>query len=433
MLTIADHFAGAGGSSQGFESIDWVSLALAINHWDVAVRSHALNFPNADHAITNLSVVPPRYFMRTDLAWFSPECTNHSVAKGKKRNSKADPTAVRSRATMWDVVRFTEAHLYEAIIVENVVDIMFWDEIDDWLRSMRNLGYTYQIVYANSMHFPSANTAAAPQSRDRCYVIFTKVGNKAPDLQLRPPAYCPSCDKVVAAMQVFKKRTSKWPCAQWGKYGLRNQYVYRCPNSTCRNAVVEPFTVAAETIIDWDTPGERIGDRANELKPATLARIQIGLDRFANPFVPFIAELRGGGSRKKVRPITDPFATMCASGRHHMLVRNNGTRGAKDGNMCSLVTEPARTITTRGHQSLVGWEGPAPAIEDCTYRMLTVDEIRAAMAFRAGYLLEGTQTDKIKQLGNAVTPLSAEFFVGRVAESLGYPPVEYPDDYGLAA
>jgi DNA (cytosine-5)-methyltransferase 1 len=433
MLTIADHFAGAGGSAQGAEAVPGIILKLAINHWEVAIRSHALNFPHADHAITNLSKIPPRYFTRTDLAWFSPECINHSVAKGKKRNSKADPTAVRSRATMWDVVTFTEEHRYEAIIVENVVDVLFWDEIDDWLRSMRNLGYRYEIVYANSMHFPSANTEAAPQSRDRCYVIFTKTGNAAPDLQLRPRAYCPSCDKIVPAMQVFKKRTAKWPCAQWGRYGLRNQYVYRCPSSTCRNAVVEPITVPAASIIDWTNVGERIGDRANELKPATLARIQIGLDRFANPFVPFIAELRGGGSRKNVRPVTEPLATMCASGTHHMLVRNNGTRGAKDGNMCSPVTEPARTITTRGHQSLVGWDSPAPDIADCTYRMLTVDEIRAAMAFHKGYRLEGTQTDKIKQLGNAVTPPAAEWLVGRVAESLGHPPVNYSNDYGLVA
>ncbi|MGW5421945.1 hypothetical protein [Streptomyces sp. NPDC003943] len=33
---------------------------------------------------------------------------------------------------------------------------------------------------------------------------------------------------------------------------------------------------------------------------------------------PFIAELRGGGS--KHRPIAEPLATVCASGNHHGLV-----------------------------------------------------------------------------------------------------------------
>ncbi|MFF8809144.1 hypothetical protein [Streptomyces omiyaensis] len=33
---------------------------------------------------------------------------------------------------------------------------------------------------------------------------------------------------------------------------------------------------------------------------------------------PFVAELRGGGS--KHRPVSDPPATVCASGNHHGLV-----------------------------------------------------------------------------------------------------------------
>ena len=53
---------------------------------------------------------------RTDLLWASPECTNHSRAKGRKLPTQPDlfgdvlpdAAADRSRATMWDVVRFTE-------------------------------------------------------------------------------------------------------------------------------------------------------------------------------------------------------------------------------------------------------------------------------------------------------------------------------------
>lgn len=62
----------------------------------------------------------------------SPECTNHSIAKGVARKYQQtknlfgdiciDPSAERSRATMWDVPRFAEYHNYKIIIVENVVD-----------------------------------------------------------------------------------------------------------------------------------------------------------------------------------------------------------------------------------------------------------------------------------------------------------------------
>lgn len=556
MLEIIDHFCGAGGSAQGAESVPNVRLVHAINHWDLAVETHAANFPHADHSITDLSAVSPAYFPRTELAWFSPECTNHSGAKGVKRSifqpdmfgdTLPSDAAMRSRATMWDVYTFTEYHRYEGVVVENVVEVLHWADFPEWLRKFRNLGYRVQVVYANSMHFPTAKTDKTPQSRDRVYIVLTKLGNPAPDLELRPLAHCATCDKIVRSMQVFKRPGKTWPARRWGRY--RTQYVYRCPSATCRNAEVVPFAAAAAEAIDWTLPGQRIGDRDKPLAAATLARIRAGLIRYAVPqlvpaggtwndastpvtepmrtrttreneglavppgtglIVPcegrdgkharptsvplrtqttraetalvipyrngmtarpatsplptvttvdpvgvaFVAELRGGGSRHKVRPVTEPLATVTAHGNHHMLVRNNGTRGvARDGMMCSPVTEPARTITTAGHQALVGWS-PAtldlarfavtrdgavddrfdlpPALADSTFRMLEPDEIRRAMSFTHGYTLLGNRRERIKQLGNAVTPPAAEFLIGRIAASLGNPPVEY-DEYELAA
>jgi DNA (cytosine-5)-methyltransferase 1 len=54
----------------------------------------------------------------TDLLWASPECTNHSQARGIREADRVPDlfeqtlsaaAAERSRATMWDVVRFVEA------------------------------------------------------------------------------------------------------------------------------------------------------------------------------------------------------------------------------------------------------------------------------------------------------------------------------------
>ena len=86
-------------------------------------------------------------------------CTNHSIAKGSKRRkkqmslfggNKIDPSAERSRATMWDVPRFAEFHGYNIIVVENVVDARDWVMWDAWIMAMDSLGYDYQIVYFNS-------------------------------------------------------------------------------------------------------------------------------------------------------------------------------------------------------------------------------------------------------------------------------------------
>lgn len=417
-------------------------------------------------------------------------CTNHSGAKGTKRTpqrdlfSEPDPVAERSRATMWDIPRFAEYHRYEFVIVENVVEVASWEMWPAWLHAMRCLGYSHRVVSLNSMHAPGENAPRAPQSRDRVYVVFWGKGVPAPDLDLRPPAYCGGCEVDVPAVQWWKPQRSI------GRY--RAQYLYRCP--TCHQ-VVEPYVLPAAAAIDWTIPGQRIGDRARPLRPATLARIQAGLDRYAGtaqlvpaggtwngesspvtdpmrsrttresegllvpvegrdrvsaapswapmrtrttrhqtalvvPYyrtglaraadeplptvsthdrcgVAFIAELRGGHST--CRAVTDPLATVTASGTHHMLVRNNGTRGSRDGMMCTPVTEPARTITTAGHQSLVGWEQPIPEVEDCTFRMLQVPEISAAMAFTPTYVIKGNKRQQVAQLGNAVTPPASEW------------------------
>lgn len=380
MLTLTDLFAGAGGSSTGAISVPGVEVKLAANHWQKAVEVHNANHPGADHLCADISAYDPRRVPSTDLLWASPECTNHSQAKGRKRvdlgpdlfgESLEDEAAERSRATMWDVPRFTEAHGYEAIIVENVVEAAKWRPFESWLGAMHSYGYEHEIVCLNSMH-AQASGLPAPQSRDRMYVVFWKKGNRRPDLAAmqRPQAWCPSCERVIEAVQSWKK-----PGQTVGRY--RQQYVYRCPDHACRGQLVEPGWLPAAAAIDWSILGTRIGDREKPLADKTRARIAAGIARYWRPFVldnnhtnrgrridevmptlttatnkalaipvegregkeprsmaeafrtlttraetamvtPFIAELRGGGS--VARSTADPLATVTASGNHHGLV-----------------------------------------------------------------------------------------------------------------
>lgn len=174
-ITVTDQFCGAGGSSQG---ATWAGaeVKLALNHWELAIETHNTNFPDTYHECTDISACDPRRYPTTDILITSPECTNHSLAKGKKRKHAAqmdlwqgsmiDPAEERSRATMWDVPRFAEYHNYNAIIVENVVDARRWVMFPAWLQAMHLLGYNHQIVYLNSMFFHPT-----PQSRDRQSVV----------------------------------------------------------------------------------------------------------------------------------------------------------------------------------------------------------------------------------------------------------------------
>jgi DNA (cytosine-5)-methyltransferase 1 len=114
------------------------------------------------------------------------------------RPDREDPETQRSRATMWDVVRFAEYHEYRAIIVENVVEVVRdWVLFHVWWQAMENLGYTGQMVSLNSMFalFDGMTTPAAPQSRDRIYIVWTRDRRRKPDLRIEPTAPCGSAGR----------------------------------------------------------------------------------------------------------------------------------------------------------------------------------------------------------------------------------------------
>lgn len=259
-ITLTDFFCGAGGSSAGAALVNGVELKAALNHWDRAIETHAENHPAARHILADISQFEPSLTPRTTIAWLSPSCTKHSIAQGKKLADAQpdlfgevlpDAAAERSRATMWDVVRFSEYHHYEAVIVENVVEVTNWPPYRAWLVAMDSLGYDHEVVMLNSMHAQLMGPGA-PQSRDRFYAVFWRRGNRKPDLHrlTRPNAICPECGPV-RAMQSWK-RPDREPI---GKY--RSQYVYRCPNVACRNQVVEPIVRPDEPVRTVTTHGHQ--------------------------------------------------------------------------------------------------------------------------------------------------------------------------------
>lgn len=280
MITLTDMFCGCGGSSEGARNVAGIHVQYALNHWKLAIESHNTNHPNTHHDCADISETHPARYNSTTGLIASPECTNHSLSAGKKRknlnqgelftNKAIDETAIRSRATMWDVPRFAEQHRYEFIITENVVDVRHWVMFDAWLKAMHSLGYKHKCVYLNAMfaHGEGIN-GFAPQSRDRIYIVFWKKGNKAPNLEIRPKAPCSRCG-VVEAVQAWKPN-----CLPYGKYN--KQYIYRC--SVCAHPVV-PYYYAAVNALDLSLPMTRIRDRKKPLSPNTMARIQYGLEKY---------------------------------------------------------------------------------------------------------------------------------------------------------
>lgn len=345
IVTVTDLFCGAGGSSLGASQAG-AEIRMALNHWELAIQTHNTNFPQTDHHCCDASQADPRYYPRTTVLIASPECTNHSLAKGKRRphyqadifgKSLVDPAEERSRATMWDVPRFAECHRYELVIVENVVDARSWVLWDSWLHAMHALGYEHRCVYLNSMiAWPT------PQSRDRLYVVFWRRGNRAPDLDIRPPCHCPRCAATVAGVQTWKR-----PGRQWGRYGRNGQYTYRCP--ACQGEA-EPYYYPALTAIDWSLPIGRIGDRKRPLGEKTLARIRLGLERFADQRL-LVDLLYNHGHDKRARPVTDPAPTQ--TGQQALALVSPFLAALRTNSTPRGLHEPVQTIVTDNQHFLV--------------------------------------------------------------------------------
>lgn len=495
--TVTDLFCGAGGSSLGAAQ-GGMQVVMAANHWQTAIDVHQANHPDTAHDCADISQVDPRRYPRTDVLLASPECTNHSQARGVSRRRQdaslfdsPDPAAERSRATMWDVVRFAEQMRYDAVIVENVVEATKWVLWPAWVQAITDLGYRLTLLSHNSMHH------SVPQSRDRIYAVWTRQGID-PDLELELEAWCGRCDCVRSVRQAWKNGRTV------GRY--RQQWIWACVE--CGEAC-EPSTEPAATIIDWDLDCPRIGDRSRPLAQATRDRILAGLQRYGwapiitsgagNGFertpgnrarralvdplptqtasashalatAPFQVQVaHGSTNRARFRSIDEPaftatgsnvqglvvplrrhgaaqttdesLPTVTAGGNHHGLLMRNNTGG---GEMVTPTSEPARTVTTTGHQSLLmpyyGQSKPKPTdepigsvttrdrhalidpaqiVDDCGFRMLQPYEIAAAMAFPESYIpLDLPKRDQVKLAGNAVTPPVMAWITGRVLQAL---------------
>jgi DNA (cytosine-5)-methyltransferase 1 len=75
--------------------------------------------------------------------------------------------------------------------------------------------------------------------------------------------------------------------------------------------------------------------------------------------------------------------------------------------------EPVGTVTTLDRHALVSPETETIRVEDCGFRMLQPHEIQNAMAFPGSYKVLGNSRDKVKQLGNAVTPPIMQMLIER--------------------
>lgn len=488
MIRLYDEFCGVGGTSHGGSMIPGVGLHAAANHDPDAIASHAANFPAAQHFQADVTKLDMAQMPYAELFSASPACPAWTTANGVRRDFdmvNAEPAALfempdddadedpklakrraeyrRSRLLMHEVPRYLRGMIDRnpgrpvlAGMVENVIQCRLWSEWDAWIGEFHKLGYRTRLIAFNSMHARPVRALRAPQSRNRLFLAYWHESlRRTPDFDkwLRPEAYCPTCDKQVYAMQVFKQ-----PGTDMGSYG--EQYVYRCPQMTCRQREVFPEVLPALAAIDLSIPGRRIGDRVKPLAEATMDRIAAGIRRYWEPLlVP-----TGGTWRTEATALSAPMPTRTTRESDGVallppLVMRNFTARGDQGQMTTPASEPLRTLTTTGKQSVLtpppllvpfysASESAAPAtapvgtlttrdryglgtfdpatagtrsidVDDVLFRMLQPHEVGRAMAFHPSYqLVAKAKKTRIRLYGNAVTPPVAEVIMSALVECI---------------
>ena len=321
---IIDSFAGGGGASTGIEWALGRSPDIAINHSPAAIAMHRLNHPRTKHYCENVWKVDPLEATGgrpVGLAWFSPDCTHFSKAKGGKPRSK------KIRGLAWVVYHWAKTVRPRLIVLENVEEFATWGPLladgkpdparagftfRRWWRQIENLGYQVDARELRACDF------GAPTTRKRLFIIAR-------------------CDG----------QPIEWPQPSHGP-GLR------------------PYRPAAECI-DWSIECPSIFGRKRPLADATLRRIARGVMRYVvharHPFL--VVTLRGTQDSHIAasgRSAAAPLRTVSAKGTHHALVTAPlvaavDHQSSGPGGGLGSAGDPVSTITSKATHLLV-----APAL-----------------------------------------------------------------------
>jgi DNA (cytosine-5)-methyltransferase 1 len=128
LIKTLDIFCGGGGSSYGARSAG-AEIVCGVDLDDHATAIYHDNFPAAQTITARLEAISPRKLRdkigEIDLLLASPECTNHTCAKG------AAPRSEASRATAMQALRFAAEFKPRWLILENVVHMRPWSRYSE--------------------------------------------------------------------------------------------------------------------------------------------------------------------------------------------------------------------------------------------------------------------------------------------------------------
>jgi DNA (cytosine-5)-methyltransferase 1 len=321
---IVDNFAGGGGASTAIERALGRPIDIAINHDPDAIAMHAANHPNTRHlceSVWKVDIAAVVAGRPVGLAWFSPDCTHFSKAKGGK------PVKKKIRGLAWVALKWAGLVKPRVIMLENVEEFQTWGPIVDgrpcprrrgttfkrWISQLRKLGYNVDWRELRACNY------GAPTIRKRLFVVARRDGQPV-----------------------------LWPDETHAAEG---------------DLFLEPFRTAADCI-DWSVPCPSIFLTKEEarkigvnrpLADATMRRIARGVKRYVlDAAKPFIVNMAHGG---KVESADEPVSTIATEkgGCRALVTPFMASLTHQGGDRAESVEEPFKTITGahRGEKALI--------------------------------------------------------------------------------
>jgi len=171
-LRTLDLFCGGGGSSWGAQAAG-AEIVCGVDAWDVASKTYGVNFPRATarNLILGEESQPADLDVdlgKIDLILASPECTNHTCAKGNA------PRDEGSKRTARYILNFAGELKPRWMVLENVVQMRNWDGYTPLIGEIEALGYGVlpQVLDADAF--------GVPQTRRRLFLLCDREGKPDP-------------------------------------------------------------------------------------------------------------------------------------------------------------------------------------------------------------------------------------------------------------
>lgn len=315
-----DNFAGGGGASTGIERALRRAIDHALNHNRKALSMHRMNHPTTKHHREDIRHADPLKIAgdrRVGGIWFSPDCTHHSKARGGKPKDK------KIRGLAWSVVHWVNVLKSRSVggaprvlYLENVEEFENWCPLNanndpspwraKWFfrcftgalfrRGYTDLewspgdGHVYRRTWAGIERVPDVTFSSracdysAPTIRRRLYLVARCDGGQV---------VWPKPTHAAPAVARAKKRKP------WRTMAECINFNHPCPSIFISRAEAK--------LCGWKVQ--------RPLKPATLARIAKGVDRYVlKAKKPFIVELTHEGNNG-VQGVGEPVKTVTGANR----------------------------------------------------------------------------------------------------------------------